>query len=100
MTRSRFIKLLQSYGYSRNEAEAEVIEVQLPLRPWSYAERYSYMKSYGVLWKKKTGRAFRTAIKKINRSMYNVARALAESAAPQVNGRKNDYDTKKGLRSS
>lgn len=26
MTRSRFIKLLQSYGYSRDEAEAEVKE--------------------------------------------------------------------------
>lgn len=95
MTRKKFVKLLMSYGYGKDEAETEAVKVQSFARPWSYAKQYSYMKKSWILWARKTGNAFRIAIKKINRNTYTATRALAESTALRVNGRKNNCDTEK-----
>ena len=76
MKRKRFIKLLMSRGYSRDEAEAEAIEVQLSARPCSYAERYSYMQKCGILWMTKYSRDLWRGFKGFRRQARSVARRV------------------------
>lgn len=77
MTRKRFVKLLMSHGYTRNEAEAEALEVQLSGPPVSYAIRYAHMQSTGVLLIRKL--KYRMA--PVATSAVNAARALRNFAA-------------------
>lgn len=74
MKRKRFVKLLMSYGYGKNEAEAEAVDVQLSARPCSYADRYSYMQKRGVLWIKKYSRDFWRGFKGFIRQARSIAR--------------------------
>ena len=76
MKRKRFIKLLMSYGYSRNEAESEAVEVQLSARPWSYADRYSYMQKRGILRMTKYSMDFWRFFRGFRRQVRSVARRV------------------------
>lgn len=76
MTRKRFVKLLMSYGYSRDEAKAEALEVQLSMRPWSYEKQYTYMKNRGILLGRKCGAKLQTTFKQVKRSIHILARGI------------------------
>lgn len=79
MTRKRFIKLLMSHGYTRNEAEAEAIGVQLSGTVISYAIWYEMLQRSGALLIHEINHRVShvgTAAKNLDRALRKVAAAF------------------------
>lgn len=88
MTRKRFIKLLMSHGYTRNEAEAEAIGVQLSGTVISYAIWYEMLQRSGVLLIQKINHR----VSHVGTAAKNLDRVLRKFAAAIKNLSEGDYE--------
>ena len=88
MTRKRFVKLLMSHGYTRNEAETEAIGAQLSGTVISYAEWYAHLQRTGVL----LNREIKYRISPVGTAAKNLDRALRKFAAALKNISEGHYE--------